>query len=513
MQIISSIRFRLLISYVLLLGLALAVISVATILFLTSQAAPPEVGYNNIARQFSRINLVDFEIDFFQNATQSAQDIANEVALALDTFASQQDARLVWLFRPDRSRDHLVIYDTDDVYLFGDAVDIDTVNYRQNEIKVAQQSRYDPIFGTLTHADGGELIFGGVRRNNSLNQGGANDPHNIWAIVEAPPTQSIRQSLTQYGSSLLIPIIQAGVLGIVIAVVFALLISRSFTRPLQWLLGGVQALAQGNYDHRIPEQGASELRDVARGFNRMAHEVQRTRQAERDFLANVSHDLKTPLTSIQGYSQAIVDGATPDPAHAASIIYDEAGRLNRMVIELTDLVRIQSGQLSMNLVALNIDEIIRAIGDKLMVVAQQKQVDFQVRVVSTPMVMGDGDRLVQVITNLISNAIKYTPADGQVWVDTRVNGRHVEVVIQDTGVGISPEELPRVFERFYQVDKARGPQRGIGLGLAISQEIVQAHGGEITVDSLGVNQGSTFILRLPIALNQNPTQLVRKVKN
>jgi signal transduction histidine kinase len=229
----------------------------------------------------------------------------------------------------------------------------------------------------------------------------------------------------------------------------------------------------------------------------MSTEVRASQDTQRDFLVNVSHDLKTPLTSIQGYSQAIMEGAADDPAQAAAIIYEEAGRLNRMVVELTDLARLQNGQLSMQMHPLDISPIVQAVAQRIDIVAQKKGLSLSVESPSMPHVNGDGDRLAQVITNLVSNAVKYTPPGGRIHVNTQVNNGGVELVVQDSGIGIPKEDLPRIFERFYQVDKARGPRRGTGLGLAIVQEIVQAHAGTVSVTSAGAGKGSTFTVWLP----------------
>jgi signal transduction histidine kinase len=263
----------------------------------------------------------------------------------------------------------------------------------------------------------------------------------------------------------------------------------------------------GRFNQRVPIKGPTEVRAVADAFNRMADEVQSEQQAQQEFLANVSHDLKTPLTSIQGYSQAIIDGAANNPVAAATIIYDEAARLNRMVIELTDLARLQAGRLSMQMTGLDMGQLAEAIAQRLSIVAREKGIDLRLETMPMPEIAGDGDRLAQVLTNLISNAINYTPEGGMVTVRTQVANNGVEVSVEDTGVGIHPSELPRIFERFYQVDKARGPRRGTGLGLAIVQEIVQAHGGRIRASSPGENRGSTFTIWLP---SPNLTTIMRR---
>jgi signal transduction histidine kinase len=320
-------------------------------------------------------------------------------------------------------------------------------------------------------------------------------------------TQSLQGALSEFGTELLPLLLQAAVVGLLVAVALAILISRSIARPLQTVAQAAMVVAGGRFNQRIPVKGPREVRAVADAFNRMADEVQSEQQAQQDFLANVSHDLKTPLTSIQGYSQAIMDGAAPNPVAAAKIIYDESARLNRMVVELTDLARLQAGRLSMHMTALDIGQLTGAVAQRLSIVAEEKGIQLNIETSPMPEIAGDGDRLEQVLTNLISNAINYTPSGGMVSVRTQIANGGVEVSVQDTGVGIAPADLPRIFERFYQVDKARGPRRGTGLGLAIVQEIVQAHGGRITAGSAGEGLGSIFTVWLP---SPNLTTIIRR---
>jgi signal transduction histidine kinase len=279
----------------------------------------------------------------------------------------------------------------------------------------------------------------------------------------------------------------------------AVAVSRTIARPLQRLSVAAHAVAAGDYDYRVAERGPTEFKQVAGAFNHMSEQVQLTNQAQRDLLANVSHDLKTPLTSIQGFSQAIMDGTAPNPAKAAAVINEEAGRLGRLVNLLTELARIRAGRLTMRQDPLDLAAMVTAMTEKVEVVAQQKDITLTVEAAPVPQVRGDGDRLAQVVNNLLSNAVKYTPAGGAVRVGVAPERDGVRVAVQDTGIGIPPEDLSRVFERFYQVDKARGPARGHGLGLAITHEIVEAHGGQIHVHSDGQDRGTTFTVWLPQA--------------
>ena len=324
-------------------------------------------------------------------------------------------------------------------------------------------------------------------------------PRLSTAIVYAlpQPTQTLREALDEFGTALGTPVLQAGFMGLVIAIFMAVIVSRTIARPLLHIEDAARAVAAGDFEQQVPVMGPPEIQTVAEAFNHMTQEVQAAQQAQQDFLVNISHDLKTPLTSIQGYSQAIVDGTSPDPVESASVIHEEAARLNRMVVEITDLARLQDGRLSLKLVDLDLSLIIQAVGERLKIVAEKKDIDLRVEADPLPPVKADGDRLAQVITNLLSNALKYTPRGGRVRAKTQVNNGGVELIVQDSGIGIHKDDLPRIFERFYQVDKTRGPRRGTGLGLAISREIVQAHGGTISVSSAGENQGTTFTLWLP----------------
>jgi signal transduction histidine kinase len=257
----------------------------------------------------------------------------------------------------------------------------------------------------------------------------------------------------------------------------------------------------------------------------MAEQVKASQQSQRDFLANVSHDLKTPLTSIQGFAQAITDGAANGPEsvrRSAGIIRDEAQRMSRMVTELLDLARIESGQIVMRREAVHLSAVLGDCVDKLALRAQQSGIKLEVQVPNDlPVITGDGDRLAQVFTNLLDNALKHTQAGGKITVAARpLTGSSivrrgktwpaaVEVSVGDTGSGIPPEDLSRIFERFYQVDKSRQRSGGLGLGLAIVKQIVEAHYGAIHAESV-VGLGSRFVVTLPLEPGTDATQASHK---
>jgi signal transduction histidine kinase len=235
----------------------------------------------------------------------------------------------------------------------------------------------------------------------------------------------------------------------------------------------------------------------------MSQRVQASQQSQREFVANVSHELKTPLTSIQGFAQAVLDGAAQTPEalqQAAGVIYNEASRMNRLVMDLLSLARLEAGTADLQSAPVNMDLLLRGVVEKFTPQAQAAQVDLREDIHDVPGLIGDGDRLAQVFTNLVDNAIKFTPPGGQVTVTAQPEDGWVTVRVVDSGPGIAPEDQARIFERFYQVDKSRrgGTGRGVGLGLAIAQQIVLAHHGKIWVESQS-GQGSCFMVKLPLA--------------
>jgi len=300
---------------------------------------------------------------------------------------------------------------------------------------------------------------------------------------------------------------------------------RSVSSPLRRLDKAANAIAQGDYDQAVPVQGPTEVCELAENFNLMAEQVRASQQSQRDLLANVSHELKTPLTSIQGFAQAISDGAAGDAEsirHSASVIQDEAQRMARMVSELLDLARIESGQIVMRREPVQLGAVLRDGAAKLALRAQQAGVKLNVQVSDDlPVIIGDGDRLAQVFTNLLDNALKHTPEGGQVTLAARhLSGSSivrrgktwpagVEVQVADTGGGIPPEDLGAHLERFYQVDKSRQRGGGLGLGLAIVKQIVEAHYGAIKAESV-VGIGSRFVVTLPLDPGTDTTQALRK---
>jgi signal transduction histidine kinase len=319
-----------------------------------------------------------------------------------------------------------------------------------------------------------------------------------YVVILAVPQASVVQAWWELAPSLSI----AAVVSLIVSVMVALLLTRSISRPLVQMTRASEEMARGRYDQSIPAGGRDEVGRLARAFNAMAQQVSTSDRTMRDFLANVSHELKTPLTSIQGFSQAMLDGTIRGEeqyAHAAEIINQEANGMRRLVEDLLTLSKIESGQIAMGDEVVDVDGLLRDAVRRLEWQAEAREVRVDVESPISASVRGDAHWLGQIFTNLLDNALKHTPEGGRVAISALTSAHPPEVVVtvHNSGSYIPTQDLPRVFERFFQVDRSRTGRGGSGLGLAIVREVVQAHGGRVSASSeIGV--GTTFAVRLPL---------------
>ncbi len=326
-------------------------------------------------------------------------------------------------------------------------------------------------------------------------------PDGSWLMVAAPrPKVSILSLLTDQLSA---PFFEGGLIALLLSLVLAFVLARWVADPLQQVMAAARTMP-ADAARPVSEGGPREVRELTRAFNAMMARVQAGQKSQREFVANVSHELKTPLTSIQGFAQAILDGTadTPEARHqAAQVIYNEAGRMHRMALDLLDLARLDTDTADLKKSALDMAALLNGVAEKLSPMASGAGVALKLVLASNlPILMGDGDRLAQVFINLVDNALKFTPRDGTVTIRAVRDKAEVQVAVSDTGQGIPAEALPHIFDRFYQADSSRagGDQHGAGLGLAIVREIVAAHGGRISVRS-SPGRGTAFIVHLPVA--------------
>ncbi|MDE3019646.1 MAG: HAMP domain-containing protein [Nitrospirota bacterium] len=297
-----------------------------------------------------------------------------------------------------------------------------------------------------------------------------------------------------------------------VSVLLSFFIARGLTRPLSDIAAVARQLAGGSFERRIPAASNDEVGVLATTLNQMAdqldHDITALRKLEtvrKDFVANVSHELRTPLTSIKGYVEALLEGAKDHPEEATRflhIILKQSDRLNLILEDLLQLSQIESGRVQFRQDPVDLRGVVDRTLASIKPLAEKKQQTLSVAIPQdAPPVTGDEDRLVQVLTNLLDNAVKYSPEGGTIDVTTRParGDAAIELTVADNGIGIPEADRPRVFERFYRVDKARSREMGgTGLGLAIVKHIVEGHGGQVWVEG-NEPTGSRFIIRLPIA--------------
>jgi signal transduction histidine kinase len=310
-----------------------------------------------------------------------------------------------------------------------------------------------------------------------------------------------RYLLLWFAENLVSPLVQAGLAALVLSILLAWLVARSVARPLEQVAGAASAIAQGDLSRRAPVSGPQEARDLAISFNRMVDRVAATQQSQRDFVANVSHELKTPLTSVKGFSQAILDGTAADAEavrRSAAIIGDEADRMSRLVEELLHLARFDAGQVNLARETVDVGALLDRCVERLTPQAERAGNQLLLSAQGDLWAIGDEDWLMQVLVNLVDNAIRHT-SGSRVQVEAQRADSWVEIAVTDSGEGIPADELERIFERFYQADRSRSGRGGAGLGLSIAREVVERLGGEISAESV-VGLGTRFTVRLPAGM-------------
>jgi two-component system, OmpR family, sensor kinase len=284
-----------------------------------------------------------------------------------------------------------------------------------------------------------------------------------------------------------------------LAAIVAVTLGRRLVRPIRQIDAAARSIAGGELATRLPEPDAhhtDELSDLVHSVNAMAAELQRSRDLEQQFLLSVSHDLRTPLTSIRGYAEAISDHTSADPAWAAGVIGTEARRLDRLVQDLLDLARLRSRSFSLHPAPLDLGEVVRVTAEAFRPDAEAASVRLLVTAPAGIRVHADGDRVAQVVANLIENALKY--ARSQVSVGVGLDGGFGVVAVDDDGPGISPDDLPHVFERLYVAGhRPTRKESGSGLGLAIVRELVEAMGGQARAEASPLG-GARLLAPLPV---------------
>lgn len=288
------------------------------------------------------------------------------------------------------------------------------------------------------------------------------------------------------------------------AIVVSALVSRRVVTPVREMMKASARIAEGNYQERVQVPGypgkgeLDELAQLALRFNQMAYKLEQTESMRRQLIGDVAHELRTPLTIIKGSMEGLIDGVLPPEESTYQEVYREADRLQRLVTDLQQLSRVEAGSEELKPRPVRVHALVEGTISKLKHQYREKNVALEVQLHSDlPAVFVEEDRIAQVLTNLLGNALQYTPPRGQVVVKGKHVGNEVYISVTDTGIGISAEHLPHLFTRFYRVDKSRSRAGGgSGVGLTISKHWVEAHGGRIWAESEGIGKGSTFTFTL-----------------
>jgi signal transduction histidine kinase len=279
---------------------------------------------------------------------------------------------------------------------------------------------------------------------------------------------------------------------------------RGFADPLARVMAAADAVAEGDFTVRVPEHGSGEIRQLARSFNRMVSEIQRQDRLRRDLTADVAHELRTPLHILQGNLEGLQDGIYQPTPEQIELLLDESRQLARLVEDLRTLTLAEAGQLPLVKERVDLNELLSDAITSFSGAAEAAGIDLRMDPQpegALPAVLGDPGRLDQVLSNLLANALQHTPSGGTIEVRAANAAEGVQVQVSDNGEGISAEDLPFIFDRFWRGD--RRPDRGSGLGLAIARQLVQAHGGRIWAESPvregpGSGRGSSFTFTLPL---------------
>jgi len=292
---------------------------------------------------------------------------------------------------------------------------------------------------------------------------------------------------------------KVGLIAMAVALVIGLILTRQITRPVRALTLGARHLTKGELSYRVDVKSRDEIGELADSFNIMASSLEKGEQSRRQLTADIAHELRTPLTIIEGTVDGIIDGVfQPDTEHLCSI-KEQTALLTHLISDLRDISLAESGQLKLNLAPTDMVELVRRMVSNYEINALEKNVRIKLEeTTQIPEISIDPIRMEQVISNLLTNAIRHTPSGSRITVTIRKDDEKLAISVADTGEGIAPEDLPHVFERFYRSGSSRARKEGgTGLGLAIVKQMVEAHEGKVRVESK-TGTGSIFSILLPI---------------
>jgi two-component system sensor histidine kinase BaeS len=311
----------------------------------------------------------------------------------------------------------------------------------------------------------------------------------IGAIVVAKQ----KTAITKFADSLLRRLAIASAFGLLVAAAFAWYVSRRLVDPLLVLSRATDEVAAGSYDVELPRRAPGEIGHLADRFDEMTLRLQESEARERNFLMTVSHELRTPLTAIRGHVSALSEGLVDDPTLSLAVITAEAQRLERLVGDILDLAKLDAHRFTVLREEVGMEHLVETAYQTFAEQARVRSIDFTVTMAQKPVILSDGDRVLQIVDNLLANAFRATPDGGKIALELGQTNGTVVVAVEDTGPGIAPEDRERLFRPFVT------DGGGTGLGLTIARELSHALGGDIGLDSQ-VGRGSRFELSLPASL-------------
>jgi signal transduction histidine kinase len=466
----KSIFFRLLFSFIFTVLLGLGVVGLL-MSFLTKSYIY-ESAEQELLRKGNRVNAA------IQNLSHS-DEIENVLSFLDESFNAR-----IWVFNKDGEIIHTSI--KDEVSIGKSVHHLIVEKVLQGERPVSElefEGLTEPMLSVVVPWGKEDQIYGG--------------------IVLHSPILGFEKTISNIRET----IILATLFGIFLSTIMVSLLAWSISRPLKKIDRVAMEIGMGNYHKRIDHDSQDEIGDLSVTINKMAEQLeeveqkrQKLDQSKEDFLANISHELRTPLTALQGFLEALQDQLVVDETGRQKyygVMYRETIHMNRLIEDLMDLVKLERNEINLSMQPVSINKLLNNTVFKFGQEAEQKGIEFSVRIHNeNQMVYGDPDRLQQIFNNLVMNALKYTET-GQVAIKTDEERDHILFKISDTGMGISEQDLDRIWERFFKVDRGRSKKnKGTGLGLAIVKQLVENHEGDISVES-ELGKGTTFHLSLP----------------
>ncbi|MEW6207322.1 MAG: ATP-binding protein [Acidobacteriota bacterium] len=470
-----SLRLRLLLVTALVSGVA-----VAAVVLMSSRAASTE--FRRFIDTSEEINLNSFQEILSEHYRENGWSGAQA---ALERMGEISGRRLLLL---DEQRKIIAAFPD---HLSKADVDISANNTLRVRFEVEEREGNNAI--SIRQE---EMVFVNAPRVEIKNSAGAA----VASLFIAGPNIDSHARDEQFTGSVNRSLAVAALVSLAAALIATLLLSRKIVGPVESLTRAARRMEQGDLNERVEVRSGDEIGELARAFNRMADALSRNEQLRRDMVGDIAHELRTPLTNIRCQIESLQDGVIEPRREVIDSIHEEAMLLSRLIDDLQELALAEAGQLRLALEPTSIKEIIEKSALAIAPQIESKKIALRVDAPQNlPEAHADGERVRQILRNLLANAVTHTPIGGEIEIRARTVGEEIEITVSDTGSGVEADQRDRIFERFYRADRSRSRSTGgAGLGLAIVKQLVLAHGGQIRVES-EQGRGSQFIFTLPVS--------------